>query len=101
VALLESGPVADARLETGAAAIRLIPSDTPAVTLPPVLASCHQRTVAQPRTPTTVGIERRSDEKGTADEEASVEVAVKEDVPMEAVKEDRPMEAVKETGRWK
>jgi hypothetical protein len=52
---------------------QILPATAPAVTPPPVRTSCHERAVAQPRTPTTVGIYWGTHEEGT---------------PMEAADED-------------
>jgi len=76
--------------------ITFLPAEAPAVTLPPVWASCDERAVAQPRTPSTIGVvEGGPHEESTANEKMSVEV-VSEERSVEAVNEERSVEAVNE-----
>src|SRR5215470_12921681 len=79
---------------------RFLPAEAPAVTSPPVRASCDERSVAQPGAPTTISVvDGGADEEGTANEHMSVE-AVNEERSMEAVNENRAVKMTDKRMAW-
>src|SRR5262245_13992239 len=79
---------------------KFLPTEAPAVTPPPVGASCDERAVAQPRTATAISVvDGGADEEGAANEHTSVE-PVNEERSVEPVNENRAVEMTYKCMAW-